>query len=90
MTNNKWLRITDRFGRVLLCWFALETFLYYWSGRFLIELEGILSFYRMGSYGWALHHIIMVPVAGLAILFMTPLMLRGQWVGFFLALLYWG
>jgi len=80
----------DRFGKFFLAWFALETLLYYWSGRFLVELEGIFSFYRMGSNGWALHHAIMVPVAGLAILFMAPLMLRGQWVGFFLGLLYWG
>ena len=38
----------DRFGKFLLCWFVLETILYYWSGRFLVELEGISSFYLMG------------------------------------------
>jgi hypothetical protein len=89
MTTNSWVQIRDWFGKFLLCWFVLETVLYYWSGRFLIELEGISSFYRRGSYLWALHHSIMVPVAGLAILFMGPLLLKGRLTGFCLALVYW-
>jgi hypothetical protein len=89
MTTDNRLWIMDRFGKFLLCWFVLETILYYWSGRFLVELEGISSFYLMGSYLWALHHGIMVPVAGLAILFMGPLLLKGRWTGICLAILYW-
>ena len=89
MTKGNWLWTMELFGKFLLCWFVLETFLYYWSGCFFVELEGILSFYRIGSYRWSLHHIIMVAVAGLAILFIGPLLLKGRWTGFCLAMLYW-
>jgi hypothetical protein len=33
MIKGNWLRIIDLFGKFLLCWFFLETVLYYWSGR---------------------------------------------------------
>src|SRR5947199_10057460 len=90
MTKGNWLWTMELFGKFLLCWFVLETFLYYWSGRFFVELGGILSFYRMGWYGWALHHIIMVAVAGLGILFIGQLLPQGRWTGVCLALLYCG
>ena len=58
-----------------------------WS--LLCRARGHSFVYRVGSYGWALHHIIMVAVAGLAILFIGPLLLKGRWTGFCLAMLYW-
>lgn len=88
MTKGNCLRALNLFGKFLLGWFVLETLLYYWSGHFFTELDDVLYFFRIGSYGEGLGFIIMIAVSGLAIVVMGPFLLEGKWVGIFLAILY--
>ena len=83
-------RALDIFGKFLLCWFGFSTLIYFWSGRFFTELENIPMSIRSGSYWWAIHDVIGVFFGAFAIFVMVPLLLRGSWLGFFVALLYWG
>ena len=89
MIKGNWLRSLDYFGKFLLCWFVLETILYYGSGRFFIELDDAFYLYRIESYGEALHLMIMIVVSGVTIVIMGPFLLEGKWAGIFLAILYW-
>ena len=44
---------------------------------------------RSGSYWWAVHAIVGVFSGAVAIFVMVPFLLRGYWLGLFIALLYW-
>ncbi len=88
MTKRHCFWALDLFGKFLLSWFALETFLYYWSGRFFTELDDVSYFYEIGSYGEALRLMIMIAVSGLTLVIMGPFLLEGKWAGIFLAILY--
>ncbi len=89
MTKGHCLRALSLFGKFLLGWFVLETLLYYWSGRFFIDLDDVSYLFRIESYGEALHLIIIIVVSGLTIVIMGPFLLEGKWAGIFLAILYW-
>jgi hypothetical protein len=84
------IRGVDYFGKFLVCWFSFNTLVYFWSGRFLTELEIILISLRNGSYWWAVEAVIGVFSGGLAVFLIVPLLLRGSWLGFLVALIYWG
>ena len=88
MTRAIFLKSLDYFGKFLLCWFVLETILYYVSGRFFIELEDV--FYLFGTDTLeALHLTLMIAASGLIIVLMGPFLMEGKWVGIVLAVLYW-
>ena len=89
MTKLHLLKAGDAFGKLLICWFGLATFMYFWSGRFFTEIESIPMFIRGGSYWWALHHMVRILVAGFGIVLMVPLLLKGHWMGLVIFLLYW-
>ncbi len=89
MTKGHCLRALNLFGKFLLGWFVLETFLYYWSGRFFIDLDDVSYLFRIASYGEALYLIIIIAVSGLTIAIMGPFLLEGKWAGIFLTILYW-
>ena len=89
MIKGNWVKSLDYIGKFLLCWFVLETILYYGSGRFFIELEDCFYLFRIQSIGEALHLLLMIAVSGLIIVIMGPFLLEGRWVGIILAILYW-
>ena len=89
MIKGNWLKSLDYFGKFLLCWFVLETILYYGSGRFFTELEDCFYLFRNQSTVEALHLLLMIAVSGLIIVIMGPFLLEGKWAGIILAILYW-
>ncbi len=89
MSKGHCLRALNLFGKLLLGWFVLETILYYWSGRFFIDLDDVSYLFRIESYGEALHIIIIIVFSGLTIVIMGPFLLEGKWAGIVLAMLYW-
>lgn len=89
VTGTRTIRGVDIFGKFLFCWFAFSTLIYFWSGRFLTELESILMSVRSGSFWWAAHTVVGVFGGAVAIFVMVPFLLKGHWLGLLIAVLYW-
>ena len=89
-TDTRMTRALDIFGKFLLCWFGFSTLIYFWSGRFFTELENIPMSIRSGSIGGPSTMSSVCFSVLFAIFVMVRLLLRGSWLGFFVALLYWG
>lgn len=92
MPRSYFLKSLDYFGKFLLGWFALETILYYTSGRFFIELDDVTYFFQAYAYFDAFYVIFMIVMSGLMIVLIGPFLMDGKWIGLVLALLYlaWG
>ena len=88
MTRVIWLRSLNYFGKFLLCWFVLETILYYVSGDFFIDLDDVSYLFNTDTLE-ALHVTLIMAVSCLIIVIMGPFLMEGKWVGIVLAVLYW-
>lgn len=88
MTRGILPKSLDYFGKFLLCWFVLETILYYVSGNFFIDLDDVSYLFSVDTLD-ALHVTLIIAVSGLLIVVAGPLLLEGKWAGIVLAVLYW-
>ncbi|MCP3930770.1 MAG: hypothetical protein GY705_16910 [Bacteroidetes bacterium] len=78
----------DILGKSLLAWFVLQTFLYFYTGRFSEEING-LKYFGSTHILMDIYALIQIPFASVGVFVLIPLILKGYKSGLILGVLYW-
>jgi hypothetical protein len=78
----------DIVSKLLLAWFVFQTLLYFYTGRFSVQI-GHLKHFGSESILMDIYTLIQIPVSGVGAIILIPLILKGHKSGLFLGILYW-
>ena len=88
MIKNQFIaKAIDIIGKLLLAWFIFETFLYFYTGRFLQQLSMVSDTFQSGF--WGIYNLIQIPVASIGVFTLIYLIYRGHISGLIIGVLYW-
>jgi hypothetical protein len=88
MSKKIFITIYDLFAKLLLAWFVFQSFMYFYTGRFLEEIESLKHFGRY-SILLDIYSLIQIPVAAIGAVVLIPLILKGYKSGLVVGILYW-
>jgi hypothetical protein len=90
MMKNKFIcRCIDFAGKLMLAWFVFSTFRFFYTGRFIEQLNWIPKMFRAGDYLWLFYDLIQIPIAAIGIFLLIPLLLKGHIGGLILGFIHW-
>jgi hypothetical protein len=81
--------IIDTAGKLMLVWLVFSTFRYFYTGRFIEEINLIPKMIRVGDNLWLIYDLFQIPVAAIGIFLLIPLLLKGHISGLILGFIHW-
>jgi hypothetical protein len=82
-------RIIDTTGKLLLAWMLFSTIRYFYTGRFIEQLNWIPKMIRAGDTLWLIYDLFQIPVAAIGIFLLIPLLFKGHVGGLVFGFIYW-